>query len=157
MYKKLAHLFLSVFYIGYIPIAPGTFGSIPGLLLCCYWVKFLWLLPLLFFVSYLSMRYTTVLISENSDPQWIVIDEVIGIGMACTIYFSYHKCFHWLGLILIFLFFRFFDIVKPFPIDWVERYTKKKNIPLSILIDDLIAGVFAGLATLFVMPPTVCV
>ena len=56
-------------------------------------------------------------------------------------------------MLLLFCFFRFFDILKPFPIDWVEKKARQFDMPFSILIDDVVAGVFAGLATIFVMPP----
>ena len=150
MFKRA---FLSVCHLGSIPFAPGTWGSIPGLLLCSVWAHYFWVLPLLFCVSYFVLKSYSL---ENEDPKWVVIDEVIGMGVACALYFRYYGCYHWLGLVFLFCFFRLFDIVKPFPIDWVERRTRQLNVPFSILIDDVVAGVFAGLATIFVMPPVLC-
>jgi len=150
MFKRF---FLSVCYIGYIPFAPGTWGSVPGLLLCSVWARYPWVLPILFCLSYLVVKNCNL---ENEDPRWIVIDEVIGMGTACFLYFCYYGCYHWLGLLFLFCFFRIFDIFKPFPIDWVEKAMRRLNVPFSILIDDVVAGIFAGLAALFVMPPVVC-
>lgn len=150
---RLREALISALYIGYLSFAPGTWGSIPGLLLCGIWAKYPWTLPLLFCLAYIAIRNYPL---ANQDPQWIVIDEVIGMGIACIIYFQYYQCYHWLGLLLLFGFFRLFDIVKPFPIDWIERRFRQIDIPLSILVDDIVAGLFAGFATLFVMPPIVC-
>jgi phosphatidylglycerophosphatase A len=150
MMQRLIRLFLTVLGIGSLPFAPGTWGSIPGLLLCGIWVRHFWALPLLFCLSYLAINKYPL---ENEDPRWVVIDEVIGMGAACVLYFQYYRCYHWLGLLLLFCFFRLFDIIKPFPIDWIERQLRHFNIPLSILVDDVVAGIFAGLATIFVMPP----
>lgn len=146
------HLLLAVFGLGHLPFAPGTWGSIPGLLLCGIWAHHLWALPLLFYLSYMAIKNYSL---ENEDPKWVVIDEVIGMAVACAIYFQYYHCYHWLGLLLLFCFFRLFDIIKPFPIDWVERKLRRFDIPLSILADDVVAGLFAGLATIFVMPPVI--
>lgn len=146
----LKKLFLSVFGMGFLPFAPGTWGSIPGVLLCGVWARHFWVLPFLFCLSYVVIKNYPL---ENEDPKWVVIDEVIGMGTACVIYFQYYHCYHWLGLLLLFCFFRLFDIVKPFPIDWVERRLGRLDIPLSILVDDVVAGVFAGFSTIVVMPP----
>ena len=145
-------LFLAVLGLGHIPFAPGTWGSIPGVLLCGVWASHWWALPFLFCLSYLGIKNYPL---ENADPKWVVIDEVLGMGTACVIYFQYYRCYHWLGLLLLFCFFRLFDIIKPFPIDFVERQLRRINIPFSILVDDIVAGIFAGLATIFVMPPVV--
>lgn len=149
---KFIRFFISFFYVGFLPLAPGTWGTIPGLFLYPLWARYWWTLPLLFCFSYLAIGQYPV---ESEDPQWIVVDEVLGIGTACTLYFYYYGCYHWLGLLLLFCFFRLFDIVKPFPIDWIERRTLQFSLPLSILLDDIVAGVFAGLATIFVMPPII--
>lgn len=148
----LKNVFISGLGLGHIPFAPGTWGSIPGLLLCGVWAYYSWMLLILFCVAYLVIKNYPL---ENSDPKWVVIDEVIGMGIACAIYFQSYRCYHWLGLLLLFCFFRLFDVVKPFPIDWIERKLRYVNVPLSILVDDVVAGIFAGLATIFVMPPMV--
>ena len=148
---NLSKLFLSVLYVGFLPKAPGTYGSIIGLFLLPLWAK--WGFAYLIGLSILSYFVLKQLNFENQDPQWIVIDEVIGIGITSTMYFFYYQCFHVLGIFLIFLFFRLFDIIKPFPISWIESKLQKTNLPLSVLVDDITAGIFAGICVIFAMPP----
>lgn len=75
---------------------------------------------------------------DCKDPGTIVIDEIIGmlvalIGVPLTP----------LAMAAAFLLFRFFDIVKPFPISWAD---KRINGGLGIVLDDILAGAFACLA-----------
>ena len=76
----------------------------------------------------------------KSDSSEIVIDEFAGMFVACM-FINYD----FISLVFAFLFFRFFDIVKPWPISWVDKNIK--NGP-GILIDDLLAGLFAGILML---------
>ena len=76
----------------------------------------------------------------KSDNSEIVIDEFAGMFVACM--FINHD---FISLAFAFLFFRFFDIVKPWPISWVDKNIK--NGP-GILIDDLLAGLFSSILML---------
>ncbi len=139
--QHLILLLATGFYSGKIPVAPGTFGSVVGLLGC-------WLLsglaplkglPVLIGCIGLSMwiagQAETIL--GATDPGRIVIDEMA--GMAVTLYglpFSPGNA------LAGFLLFRFFDIWKPFPIRQLER-----RIPggAGVVMDDVLAGVYATL------------
>ena len=126
---------------GYIPFAPGTMGSIAAL-------------PLPFFLSGINLYYTVPLIVifiifsvviadhaekiiKKKDPGVIVIDEIAGI----IITFAGIPLNMW-TIIAGFLIFRFFDILKPFPIRLIE-----KKIPggAGIVLDDVAAGVFSNI------------
>jgi phosphatidylglycerophosphatase A len=74
--------------------------------------------------------------SDSKDHSAIVIDEVA--GMLVTLSFVPHEIMPYLGA---FLLFRLFDIWKPWPISWAD---KSVDGGLGILLDDLIAGLFAG-------------
>lgn len=138
-------LFLSktvatVFFIGYIPFAPGTFGSLAGL-------GFVWLLsPDLyqqtviliagFFIGVLSSHIVEK-DSGEKDSRNIVIDEFVG----------YNASVLFLPLTIEYLFaafilFRLLDILKPPPIRNVEIGLKGG---IGIMIDDLMAGVFVNI------------
>ena len=137
--KKPSHLFATWFGIGLLRPAPGTWGSFAALLIW-YFTEFLHptahvILPIFILFSWLVCSQATK-DSDSKDHSAIVIDEVA--GMLVTLSFVSHGIMTYL---FAFLLFRLFDIWKPWPISWVDR-----NIQggLGILLDDLIAGFFAG-------------
>ena len=141
-FSDRAVVFLATgFYIGKMPFAPGTFGTLPGLPLC-YWLSGL-TIPLAIFCT-LIIIFFAVWISHiaekrlrKSDPGCIVIDEIA--GMAVTL--IGHPFNLTTGLIG-FIIFRILDIAKPFPIRSVE---KRLSGGLGVVADDVIAGMMANL------------
>jgi len=135
-------LLLSFFGTGYSPIAPGTVGSLATLpLVYLAWTYSQISLDIaLFFIilgiSLVTIKRTTL---GHKDPSWVVIDEVLGMFIAyiCVSFFKYSL----FKLIIIFLVFRGFDIVKPPPISNIDKMT----FPEAIIWDDIVAGIFAGL------------
>ncbi len=136
--------------IGFAKVAPGTWGSIPGLLLA--WGLYKLSLPigggfytaifLLITLSLLSYFATycidkTEKMWETHDPKSIVVDEVLGQAL-CLAFFEPTLISYSLG----FLLFRFFDILKPWPISWIDKHV---NTAFGTLADDLVAGIFAGI------------
>ena len=137
--KKPSHLFATWFGVGLIRPAPGTWGSLAALLLW-YFAEFLHssiyiILPIFIFFSWLICSQSSQ-DSDAKDHSSIVIDEVAGMLVALS--FVAHELIIYL---LAFLLFRLFDIWKPWPVSWAD-----KNVEggLGILLDDLIAGLFAG-------------
>ena len=137
--KKPSHLFAAWFGVGLIQPAPGTWGSLVGLLIW-YFAEFLHssiniILPIFILFSWLVCSQASK-DSDFKDHSAIVIDEVAGMLVALS--FVAHELIIYLWA---FLLFRLFDIWKPWPISWVD-----KNVAggLGILLDDLIAGLFAG-------------
>ena len=137
--KKPSHLFATWFGIGLLRPAPGTWGSFAALLIW-YFTEFLHptahvILPIFILFSWLVCSQATK-DSDSKDHSAIVIDEVA--GMLVTLSFVSHGITTYLCA---FLLFRLFDIWKPWPISWIDQ-----NIQggLGILLDDLIAGFFAG-------------
>jgi len=137
--KKPSHLFAAWFGVGLIQPAPGTWGSLVGLLIW-YFAEFLHssiniILPIFILFSWLVCSQASK-DSDFKDHSAIVIDEVAGMLVALS--FVSHGIVTYLCA---FLLFRLFDIWKPWPISWVD-----KNVAggLGILLDDLIAGLFAG-------------
>jgi phosphatidylglycerophosphatase A len=86
----------------------------------------------------------------NHDPSEVVIDELVGqwIALAPVIYganaMQADLLALWPGWISAFVLFRFFDITKIGPIGWADR----RNDPLGVMLDDVIAGVFAAIGVL---------
>tara|TARA_B100000900_G_scaffold109509_1_gene91359 strand:- start:224 stop:685 length:462 start_codon:yes stop_codon:yes gene_type:complete len=137
--KKPSHLFATWFGVGLIRPAPGTWGSLDALLLW-YFAEFLHssiyiILPIFILFSWLICSQASQ-DSDAKDHSAIVIDEVAGMLVALS--FVNHEIIIYLWT---FLLFRLFDIWKPWPISLAD-----KNVEggLGILLDDLIAGLFAG-------------
>ena len=144
--------FVTIFGIGYSKFAPGTLGSFFGMLFFYFFYNFFsqnYILFFLFilFIFLLSWYFTYVYILKNKvhDPSEIIIDEFLGqlISLSPILFFNYFKldkinfC---ILMLLSLLLFRFFDILKPWPIYIVD----KSRTSLSILLDDVIAGLFAS-------------
>jgi len=146
-FKKETVIFVSTgFYLGKIPFAPGTFGSIPGLYLA-YLASFSSLfygtmMILLFTAGAVFISHAAEKLFQSKDPKQIVIDEVAGMGVALL-----GLPFNLKTAVAGFILFRFFDILKPFPIKIVER---KLPGGLGIVMDDVLAGVFANIILRFI-------
>tara|TARA_Y100000768_G_scaffold109735_1_gene80628 strand:+ start:2851 stop:3312 length:462 start_codon:yes stop_codon:yes gene_type:complete len=137
--KKPSHLFATWFGIGLIRPAPGTWGSLAALLIW-YLAEFLHssihiVLPIFILFSWLACSQASQ-DSQSKDHSSIVIDEVAGMLVALS--FVAHEIIIYLWA---FLLFRFFDIWKPWPVSWADNNVKGG---LGIILDDLIAGLFAG-------------
>lgn len=141
-------LFLTFFYSGLAPKAPGTFGTIAGLIVG---VAFLTVLPkstlftatlALFIVAVLEInKYEAK--SETHDEKSIVIDEVAGIWLTLVMI-----PFDAVSIALGFLLFRLYDILKPSIIGRVDRKLKGG---MGVMLDDILAGFFAGITVLVLL------
>ena len=137
--KKPSHLFATWFGVGLIRPAPGTCGSLAAILLW-YFAEFLHssiyiILPIFILFSWLVCSQASQ-DSDSKDHSAIVIDEVAGMFLALS--FVTHEIIIYLWT---FLLFRLFDIWKPWPVSWAD---KNAEGGMGILLDDLIAGLFAG-------------
>ena len=122
-------------YLGLIPKAPGTFGTLLGIPLSC---LFLLLGEYGYYIATLLFIFLSIIIAElydrtlkEHDHQTIVIDEVAGYLVAFAT-----LPFQMFWIVLAFLIFRFFDAIKPFPINRLDRIKGG----LGIVLDDLGAG-----------------
>ena len=152
MNMMMAKLIGTVLGVGYIRPAPGTWGSfvaLPWALL----VHVIGGFPLLcvgvvaaFGKGWWATNEMTRG-SDDHDPSEIVIDELVGQWIA-LLPLSYAAWAHdinilamWPGWIAAFVLFRLFDITKPWIIGWADR----RGDPLGVMLDDVIAGVFAAI------------
>jgi phosphatidylglycerophosphatase A len=143
--NKIILFFSSVFGVGYIKYAPGTFGSLIGILL---WVLFIpniylfqiFLLVAIFIISVLFSSMAEE-IYRKKDDQRIVIDEVAGVWVSVAFL---PKTF--LFLLLGFILFRIFDIKKP----WFIKKSQYFKSGFGITIDDVLAGIFVNIILHFV-------
>ena len=158
--KKFSHLSSTFFGVGLLPKAPGTWGSFVALFLF-FGLIYVQISFLLYFIFFIFFSIASIIICEiaskdlvEKDHKTIVIDEVAGAGLSFLfipllgIYdFStlvWQKESYLAALILI-IFFRFFDILKPHPISFIDSKFKSG---FGIVLDDLVAGIFAGLTLL---------
>lgn len=128
------------FGTGLSPIAPGTVGTLPGyplyflLLTFLPWTTMLVVLTLLFIIGSWWCDIAGKGIGE-ADHKGIVWDEII--GMAFVLSFTPETPLWW---VLAFFLFRFFDILKPWPINLVDRNVKNG---FGVMFDDLLAAGYA--------------
>ena len=135
--KFLVKIFSSVFFIGYIPLASGTFASafavLPYLLIRNFWTYFPVTIVLFFLGVFASTEAEKIY--KETDPHKVVIDEVVGylITMAFVPFGIW-----W--MVAGFFLFRLFDIWKPFPV----MQSQKLPGGWGIMVDDVLAGVYAN-------------
>ena len=138
---KLAEITGTVFYIGKIPIAPGTCGSLASLV-SWYFLKPFISDPLFLLITggifFLGIAVSDVLIKawKKPDPKEIVIDE--WVGMWISLYLVPHE---WKWGLLAFLAFRVFDIFKPGPIQKMDEM----HDAIGLMMDDVVAGILSCL------------
>jgi phosphatidylglycerophosphatase A len=127
------------FYSGYLPKAPGTWGSLVGLLL-------FFLLHTLSLEIYLAVVAGIFVIGtfaageaekimDRQDPGLVVIDEIVGMLITMIAVPATP-----LNMALGFILFRIFDIAKPFPVGLIDQ---RFHGGVGIMLDDVMAGIFS--------------
>ncbi len=137
--KKFALFLASTFYSGFFPIAPGTVGALIAAVV-------LWFLPqvstpvmiVVIIVCFFSGVWAAGVAEQDwgTDPGRVNWDEVA--GMLMTLLFLPK---HWLIYVAGFLVFRFFDVVKPFPVNRMEKLPGG----WGIMADDIAAGLYSNI------------
>ncbi len=138
--NKFITLYATGLCLGYLPKAPGTFGSLLGVMLFFLTAGLPPVSYAIFLIAFIAFSIWTAgeaaKIFGEADPQRVVIDEVAGVLVAA----AFHP-WSWKVAIAAFILFRLFDIWKPFPIRAIDR---KVHGGLGIVLDDVLAGVFAN-------------
>ena len=151
---RLARLIVTFFYIGHAKIAPGSIASLVTTLIFYFFAKHL--IPYLFIIiilitSILAFFAVSIYTNEllEKDRSEIVIDEVIGQSIALLPLLIFEESYfpEFIMCIISLLFFRFFDIVKPYPINKID----KMNNTFGVIFDDILAGTFAAILLSFVL------
>lgn len=137
--KNPVHLLATGFGSGLMPKAPGTFGTLAAIPLYLAISQFdLWFYLLLTIVvtvlGVFVCDYTSKALGVH-DHSGIVIDEIAGYFITMIA-----VPFDWLWIVVGFVLFRFFDILKPWPISWLD---KNLHGGLGIMLDDVLAGFFS--------------
>jgi len=171
-FKDYLALAIATCGVGYLPLAPGTWGSLVGLGLNALVRAALMKVTFevapqlqlnLFHVFYAIVAVEMLIaaglalvgiwagsrtekLSGKKDPRKVVIDEVVGQYIA-VIPIPFMIDVAWWSVILAFILFRFFDIVKPYP----ARKLESLESGLGIMADDIVAGVYAAIGVAIVV------
>lgn len=141
IWRNPTHFLAFGFGSGAAPFAPGTFGTLVGVLLYLllqhlHWTSYL-LVVLVAFVIGIQICGRTAKDIGVHDHGGIVWDEIVGYWVAM---FAAPK--GWIWVLIGFVLFRLFDIAKPWPIAKIDRSAPGG---LGIMLDDLLAGVYAAI------------
>ena len=143
-----AAVFIATFgYVGYAPVAPGTFGSAAGLALFVLLraIGLPWLEPVVIVALFAAGAWAGNVAERyfgGIDPGPVVIDE--GMGMLITLMFVPVS---WAGALLGFLVFRILDVVKP----WPARQMENLHGGVGVMADDAMAAIYANLSLRLLM------
>ena len=140
-----------MFGIGYSKFAPGTVASFITCLIfyILFSIGYFEVKPLSFIYFVIFIFFLGIILINKSDSFFqkkdadeIVIDEFVGQGFTLSSLFfvSLSKFNFFIFIIISFILFRFFDIVKPYPINVIDK--KMKN-SLGVMLDDLVAAIYS--------------
>jgi phosphatidylglycerophosphatase A len=138
--KNFTKYFATLFGIGFIPLAPGTFGSLFAILI---WYVFIdlfsifYFIVLFLFVLSVSFYFTDIYLDnyKKKDPSEVIVDEFLGqsIPLLFIVNFNIYE------VLIAFVTFRFFDIYKIYPINKMEDLKGS----YGVILDDIIAGIYS--------------
>ena len=160
MLKKINSLFVTIFGIGKLPKIPGSYASLFTviflyILFHIFLVPadiFLFFLVAIFIISFFAINLFVKELT-NKDPKEIVIDEFIGQSIPICLYEIAHSepisparalTFYFIMFIL----FRIFDIVKPYPVSYYDKNFKNS---FGVIMDDVCAGLYVVAILVFYM------
>ena len=138
---NLNTMFVSVFGIGFIPFASGTFGSLAGLIIgyalnLINYNLFFIIIPMLFILGVIASNTYQKQTGEK-DSSVIVIDEVVGQLIAMMFVMD-----NYVLVFISFIIFRLFDIYKPWPASYAD---KKMTGGFGVMLDDVFAGIYTAI------------
>ena len=154
MIKTFNSLFVTMLGLGKIKFIPGTFGSLVTIIILYYLFHILKVSPntvligliIIFLYSFYAIS-NHVKNSENKDPGEIIIDEFLGQSIPIYLYEISHGTTKDAGeaivyYALFFILFRYFDIMKPFPVSFFDKNFKNS---FGVIMDDICAGFYVVL------------
>ena len=150
--KNPLHFIATLGGLGKIPIAPGTFGSIFAWFVFIFLSHYINMIFLTFAVGIFSVwvceKITKDLVIK--DHKSIVIDELVGtwVSLLPVLFIADDRYERIIYAAIALILFRFFDILKPYPISFFDKEYKNG---LGIVLDDVIAGIFSGILSVILL------
>jgi len=154
MIKTFNSLFVTMFGLGKIKFIPGTFGSLATTIFLFYLFHSLKISPNIILIGLIVIFvYSFYAVSshikdnENKDPGEIIIDEFLGQSIPIYLYEISHGTTKEINeaityYIIFFILFRYFDIMKPFPVSFFDKNFKNS---FGVIMDDICAGFYVVL------------
>ena len=151
MIFKFNYLFVTLFGIGKIKKIPGSIASLATtiflfLLLHMLKIPANFILVFVIIIFFISLYAVNIFIKDldNKDPKEVVIDEFIGQSIPICLYEIAHEGSKETSQVLtsyfiMFILFRIFDIVKPYPISYYDKNFKNS---FGVIMDDVAAGLY---------------
>ena len=151
MNNKINYLFVTLFGIGKIEKIPGSIASLITTILLFFLLHILNISPNIILISiiiifFISLYAVNIFIKDldNKDPKEVVIDEFIGQSIPICLYEIAHEGTKETSQILtsyliMFILFRVFDIVKPYPVSYYDKNFKNS---FGVVMDDVAAGLY---------------
>ena len=151
MISKINFLFVTLFGIGKIKLIPGSFASLATTFFLFFLFHIFNISPNIVLISviiifFISLYSVNIFIKDmdNKDPKEVVIDEFIGQSIPICLYEIAHEGVKETNQVLTFYFimfilFRIFDIVKPYPVSYYDRNFKNS---FGVIMDDVAAGLY---------------
>ena len=160
MIKILNTLFVTMFGLGKVPKIPGTFGSLATVVVLYLFFHIFSISSniiliglIIIFIYSFSAVALHIKNNENKDPKEVVIDEFIGQSIPIYLYEISHgieknpnEAIIFYGIC--FVLFRYFDIVKPFPVSFFDKNFKNS---FGVIMDDVCAGFYVVLSLICFM------
>ena len=160
MIKSFNSHLVTMFGLGRIKFMPGTFGSLATAIFLFYLFhslnispgKILIILIIVFVYSFYAVS-SYIKNSENKDPKEIIIDEFLGQSVPIYLYEISHGTTKEsneaiIYYVLFFILFRYFDIMKPFPVSFFDKNFKNS---FGVIMDDICAGLYVVLTVVCFM------
>jgi phosphatidylglycerophosphatase A len=146
MVRRVVILLASGGFVGYIPVASGTFGTLIAFPLFWLYEPFRHLTVPLYLAAYVAMVAAACWIAGRAeaafaehDSHKIVIDEIVGY-LGATLFLAPT----WEHTLLAFVVFRALDVLKPFPAGWIDQ-----RLPggAGVVLDDVVSGLYSNVVT----------
>ena len=164
MISKIIFLFVTLFGIGKIKKIQGSVASLATTILLFFLLHILkispnFILTFVIIVFFISLYAVNIFIKDldNKDPKEVVIDEFIGQSIPICLYEIAHQgskeTNHVLtSYFIMFILFRIFDIVKPYPVNYYDKNFKNS---FGVIMDDVAAGLYVvGVLVLYMVITT---
>jgi|TARA_B110000914_G_C15158496_1_gene307240 phosphatidylglycerophosphatase A len=160
MIKTFNSLLVTMFGLGKIKFMPGTFGSLATTIILFYlfhtlnissYIILIGLIIIFIYSFYAVSTYTKD--NKSKDPEEIVIDEFLGQSIPIYLYEISHGTTKESNEAIVyyslfFILFRYFDIMKPFPVNFFDKTFKNS---FGVIMDDICAGIYVVLTVVCFM------